>query len=245
MGAAQQAGPPPSGHRWRSERRIWRGVGTLAGAAVILFGVGQTWTTLVRQDSVRPERYPSSVTALELDLQGASASITATGDDRLAVLQSERWTLSRPKISSVVVGNTLRISARCPQVLGINEPSCSVGLDIGAPPSTAVTVKTTSGDTRIRGLSGDLSLRTTSGSIVLDDVSGRLAAQLTSGSLSAQHVSSAEVQAHATSGSVDLQFAAPPQRLAVTATSGSITAGCRRAAPTGSTRTARPTWTRR
>lgn len=106
----------------------------------------------------------------------------------------------KPQISSVVVGNTLKISASCPRVLGINEPSCSVGLDIGAPASTAVTVKSTSGDTRISGLSGDLSLRTTSGSIELEGVSGRLAAQLTSGKLTARRVSSAEVQAHTTSG---------------------------------------------
>ncbi|WP_329583835.1 DUF4097 domain-containing protein [Kitasatospora sp. NBC_01250] len=227
MTAAQQGEPRPQG----AERRAWRVVGTLAGAAVILFGAGQTWTSLVRQTSIRPDRYPSTVTALELDLQNASATVTAGGDDQIAVQQAERWTVRQPQISRVVVGNTLKISARCPKVLGIDEPSCSVDLDIGAPASTAVTVRSTSGDTRIRGLSGDLSLRTTSGSFQLDDVSGRLAAQLTSGTLNAQRVSSAQVQAHTTSGSLNLQFVAPPQDLSVTATSGSLTAGL----PPGST----------
>ncbi|MFF7632066.1 DUF4097 family beta strand repeat-containing protein [Kitasatospora sp. NPDC008050] len=221
MASAQQAADRPGG----GERRAWRVVGTLAGAGVLLFGAGQTWTSLVRQTSIRPNLYPSTVTALELDLQNANATITAGGDDQLSVQEAERWTVSQPQISRVVVGSTLKISARCPKVLGINEPSCSVELDIGAPASTAVTVRSTSGDTKIRGLSGDLSLRTTSGSIELDKVSGRVAAQLTSGSLTAQRVSSAQVQAHTTSGSLDLQFAAPPQSVSVTATSGSVTAG--------------------
>ncbi|MGF1426029.1 DUF4097 family beta strand repeat-containing protein [Kitasatospora sp. LaBMicrA B282] len=211
------------------ERRIWRSVGTLAGAAVVLFGAAQTWTSLVRQGAVHPQTFPN-VTALELDLQDASTTIRATpgGPERggaVSLRQSEHWTVSRPQITVMTINHTLRISARCPQVLGITEPSCSVGLDIDAPPSTAVTVKSTSGDTTIHDLSGSLNLHTNSGSIELDGVSGRVNAQLSSGSLTGQRLASSAVQAVTTSGSVDLQFAAAPRTLALTCTSGSLNAG--------------------
>ncbi|MDH6118672.1 DUF4097 family beta strand repeat-containing protein [Kitasatospora sp. GAS204B] len=205
------------------ERRIWRSIGTLSGVLVVLVGAGQTWSGLVRQSAVRPASYPSGVTALELDVQNASVSVTATDKDHVTVQQVEHWTVSRPVVTRTVVDNTLRISARCPQVLGISEPSCSVGLDIGAPLATAVTLTSSSGDTRIRGLAGDLSLRSYSGSIQLDDVSGRIAARLTSGSISGTNISSAEVQAAVTSGSVDLGFAAPPRSTALNCSSGSLT----------------------
>ncbi|WP_329564033.1 DUF4097 family beta strand repeat-containing protein [Kitasatospora sp. NBC_01266] len=229
MSAAEQLAASGTGRG--SERRIWRGVGTLAGAVVILISAGQTWTSLVRQSSVHPTLYSSRITALELDLQDANATISPALDNRLAVQQSEHWTVGKPVVTPKVEGHTLRISTRCPQVLGITEPSCSVGLDIAAPPGTAVTIKSTSGDTRIRGLTGALSLRSYSGSIELDDVSGRIAAQLTSGSLTGQHLTSTQVQAAVTSGAVDLQFAAPPHAVALACTSGSLHAGL----PPGST----------
>ncbi|MCX4749108.1 DUF4097 domain-containing protein [Kitasatospora sp. NBC_01287] len=221
----ESAGPGPR------ERQVWRQVGTLAGAVVVLLGAGQTWTSLVRQAAVRPDPYPSSITALELDLQDSTANIDATTQGHVAVRETEHWTVSRPQVTRTITDHTLRISARCPQLLGVSEPACSVDLDIAAPPGTAVAIRSNSGATRIRGLSGALSLRTNSGSIELDGISGRVDAQLTSGSINGQRLASAEVQAAVTSGSMDLGFAAAPRTLALACTSGSINVGL----PPGST----------
>ncbi|GAA1215884.1 hypothetical protein GCM10009665_02110 [Kitasatospora nipponensis] len=204
-----------------AEARRWRSLAVAVLAIVALLGGGQAWFLLGEQESrSAPTRYPASVTSVELDLQDASASVRGNQAGELTVVEQSVWLLNRPQVQQTVVGHTLRISAHCPRVMGIAAPGCSATLELRVPSATAVTLRTTSGQAAISDLTGNLSLRGTSGRIALDNDSGRIAAHLTSGQLVGRYLGATVVQAAATSGSLDLEFAATPDEVTLSTTSG-------------------------
>ncbi|MDH6131701.1 hypothetical protein P3T37_001075 [Kitasatospora sp. MAA4] len=206
------------------EGRAWRIVGGVVAVLLLMTGAGEAWAVLVEQNTTVPTHYSASVTAVELDLPDGSLNVTAGPDDGLTVSQHLNWMLSRPSVEQSLVGRTLRIKVRCPRILGIGEPACDVGLDLQVPPTTAVTVRMTSGYGRISGVSGDLSLHATSGELDLNGVSGQVSADVTSGLVKGTDLAAAQVEASATSGRVELGFSRAPDQLALTASSGSVSA---------------------
>ena len=213
------------------EGRTWRTIGALVAVIVLVTGAGEAWAVLAEQHTTVPSRYSALVTAVELDLQDGSLQVTTGADDALTVSQHLDWSLGRPSVEQSQAGSTLRIKVRCPRVLGIGEPACNVGLDLQVPPTTALTVRMTSGYSRISGVSGDLSLHATSGELDLDGVSGQVAADVTSGLVKGTDLSAAQVRASATSGRVQLGFRQAPDRLTLSSASGSVAA----VVPRGST----------
>jgi hypothetical protein len=213
------------------ERRVWRPAGLVLAVLVIMIGAGRAWGSLTEQTDSEPIRIPGPISALDLDLDGASADISPGADGQAGVQQYLDWTFRRPIVEQTTTGRLLRIKVRCPSILGISEPTCSVALNIQVPSTTAVTVRMSSGSAKVSGLSGDLNLRSSSGSIELDGDSGRISAHSTSGQIRGQGLTSSDVQATLTSGQLGLGFATPPDRVVVNATSGEATV----TVPTGST----------
>jgi hypothetical protein len=208
------------------ERRLWRGLAVLVAGAAVLAGTVEGWAVMVEQRSVSaPVRYTEPITGVELDLQNTGATVTAGPDHEVTVGQTTRWLLRRPQVERSLVGQTLRITVRCPQVAGIGDPGCGSDLSVTVPSATAVRVTASSGTAKVVGLSGPLALRATSGALELDGDSGRIVAQVTSGDLSGRNLAAPELQAAASSGSLDLHFTEPPQRVALAARSGSINLG--------------------
>lgn len=206
------------------ERRIWRRLGGLLLAALLVAGAGQAWTAMAEQNDSVPSAFPGSITALDLDLEAGSATITGGSENAVTVRQDLNWTLRRPQVQQTVSGHTLRISVHCPAVLGIGQPGCGAALEIRVPPATAVTARITSGQTTVTGLSGDLSLRATSGEVDLNKVSGRIAAKVSSGRIAGTNLTSANVRAEVNSGEVALGFATAPDDVTLISSSGSISA---------------------
>ncbi|MFE9423467.1 DUF4097 family beta strand repeat-containing protein [Kitasatospora sp. NPDC006697] len=206
-----------------TEYRRWRVIGVVATVLLVLLGAGQAWRALAQQDGSENFRYTQRITALDLDLQNASARISPGLDGDVVVGLATRWTVDRPVVTREVVGQKLRITVRCPDVFPVSTP-CSSSLTIGVPVQTSVTVRGSSADTKIVGLSGDLNLHAGSGSFELDDVTGKVAAQVTSGSVKGKGLASRQVQAQVTSGSADLSFISPPDSVSLSAGSGEVTA---------------------
>ncbi|MDH6110440.1 hypothetical protein P3T36_003478 [Kitasatospora sp. MAP12-15] len=223
-------GQPAADGGGTMQRRLWRTLGVLVAAVVMVIGAGEAGGLLAGQSSTVSSRY-TSVTAVVLDLQEGSADVIAGSDDAVVLTPQLNWTLRRPRVEQTLDGHTLRISVSCTRILGIGEPGCSVALDLQVPAATAVTVRMTSGYGRIAGLSGALDLRGTSGELDLDRDSGPIDARLTSGRISGMRLASAGVRASTDSGQTDLAFAQPPDQLTLACDSGSV----RATVPPGST----------
>ncbi|MCC9309983.1 DUF4097 domain-containing protein [Kitasatospora sp. RB6PN24] len=206
------------------EYRRWRAIGLLAAALLMVLGAGQTWHLVAQQAGVTNYVYQSRITALELNLENASARIRPGSDGTVTVSQTSRWTLGRPRITRELDGTVLKIDMRCPGVVPVGSMGCDADFDITAPVNAAVRVRGSSTDTTISGLTGDLNLNATSGTFHLFDVSGRLSADVTSGSVTARGVASAEVRTSVSSGSADLAFVTAPHLLSMAAGSGSVRA---------------------
>jgi type II secretory pathway pseudopilin PulG len=206
------------------EYRRWRAVGVLAAALLIVLGAGQAWRVLAQQAGANNYVYQDGITAVDLEMDDASARIVPSQDGRVLVSQVSRWTLSAPEITRELDGSTLRISMHCASLVAIGPLGCTTDFVIAVPPATAVTVNGGNSDTNIKGLTGDLKLTASSGSFELAGVSGRLSAQVSSGSVTGTAITSADVEARVSSGSADLTFAAPPQALVMAAGSGSVRA---------------------
>ncbi|MFI9273742.1 DUF4097 family beta strand repeat-containing protein [Kitasatospora sp. NPDC052896] len=202
------------------EQRVWRPAGLVLAVLVILIGAGQAWGALTEQTESEPTQVLGPISALDLDLDDASARISPGAEGQVGIQQNLDWTFRRPVVEQTLIGRLLRIKVRCPSILGVGEPTCSVALSINVPRATAVTVRLSSGSAKVSGLSGELSLRSSSGSIELDGDSGRISAHSTSGQIQGQGLTSQDVETTLTSGQLSLGFTAPPARVAVSATSG-------------------------
>ncbi|MFE3113445.1 DUF4097 family beta strand repeat-containing protein [Kitasatospora indigofera] len=202
--------------------RVWRLVGGLVMAVVLVLSGSQAMGVLVRQHTVRDKTYALAARELVLDTTGAEVRIEPGLPGQVLVRSSLDWTLRKPLVAMLWEGDTLKVTVRCDRMLDLGGLGCGVGLDIRVPAATAVTGLSTSGSVEVRGLTGDVRLRSGSGAVVLTGLGGRVTARSGSGSVWGTALASARVEVGTGSGDARLAFARPPDTVTASTTSGEL-----------------------
>ncbi|MGK4583393.1 DUF4097 family beta strand repeat-containing protein [Kitasatospora sp. HPMI-4] len=191
---------------------------------ITLLGGGVTaWSELNHQRRTAHRTFWQSsnpIRTVEVSSGSAQVLVEAGAPDRVTVKEDLGWVVSRPSVSTQVVGSTLRVAVSCGGPIPVI--GCSVALDIQVPTETEVHTQNSSGGTLICGVSGEIRARTTSGRLQLEGVSGPVWAKSTSGNITARELGAPVVDAASSSGQVDLGFALPPGSVTATTVSGAV-----------------------
>lgn len=192
-------------------------VGIVGVAAVGIFG----WGVLTTQTTTQAKTYRQPITALHVDGDAASVSVTAGAPNqvltRRAAEVTQGWT---PTVTEAWSGTVLRVTLRCPS--SVFGRKCRIAYDVTVPPGTVVDVRTDSGKLAVRDLSGKVTMSTSSGELRASGLSGPLTVRADSGEIKATALRSPNVHVTADSGSVALGFSAPPKSVNVSVDSGSV-----------------------
>ncbi|MFF1868649.1 DUF4097 family beta strand repeat-containing protein [Kitasatospora herbaricolor] len=222
-GRGPGAGPEaPAAAGTPREQRVWRLAGGLGMAVVLVLGGSQAWAALVQQHTSSVKEYQRAARVLVLDTGRATVRIEPGRSDRVVVRTDLDWTLRQPEVSMLWEDDVLRVSVSCNRLLDTGRFGCGTRLDVQVPADTRVTGRNSSGHTEVRGLTGDVQLRTTSGSVRLAGLTGRLTVGSTSGVVRGEGLTSRAVEVDTASGTVDLAFAAAPDSVVASSTSGSL-----------------------
>ncbi|MGW4378630.1 DUF4097 family beta strand repeat-containing protein [Kitasatospora sp. NPDC004531] len=202
------------------ERRIWRIIGVLVLACVLVGGAATTGAALVQQDTVREKTYFDAIGRLEIDSGPALVAVRAGGTDRVIVTERVGWSLRRPAVSQRIDADKLSISVDCPEARMLF--GCAVALEIQVPAATAIKARSGSGRTEILDISGDTSAETGSGQIELNRVSGPVWVKSGSGQIIGTGLASAETKALSSSGQITLQYDRAPSSVTARLASGNL-----------------------
>lgn len=146
---------------------LLRVIGPIVVAGMIAFGVLAVITTFFRQSVQHTATLRGDVRQLVVrtdvgDIRLHPSSNAGTGK----VSSTETWSFDRPKVSTSLENGVLTVTGRCSN-RPISTGYCSVDLDITAPASAAVTVRSSTGDVSLNGLSGTIRATTSTGDITL------------------------------------------------------------------------------
>ena len=163
--------------------------GWLVTVSACLVGGGLALTalawTLSMERRVASYSVRGAVNGVVLDLAAADAElIGGEENDALRVVRTERFAFGHgPVIRREAGGGILRIHVRCPETL---IGSCSSGYQLRVPANLQVTVRTTTGDVRVRGYRGSAVIDTGSGDVSITGFCGlELRARSASGDVGA------------------------------------------------------------
>ena len=130
---------------------------------------------------------------------------------QIRVVRTWHWSASRPADAATPLTGpadshgTATIDNRCGGGFGFD--NCSVDLDITMPPETALQISITTGDVRVDGSAGPLQVRSATGDIT------------------ATGLRTADPVLEAGVGDVSAHFAAPPDEVHVSSTTGDVVVG--------------------
>ncbi|MER5731447.1 hypothetical protein ABT084_24465 [Streptomyces sp. NPDC002138] len=231
VGPASPAGPaspvgPASGSERPRRRTAWTVAAVLSALLIVAPGAWWAWShhgapvsgTLSGGSADR------AVTALEIDAGEAAVTVTPRADQRVEYRAVVRWSLRRPEIEESRLGDTLRLTPRCPGTGGALGAGlgCTVDLAVSVPAGIPVKVTGTSGKIEISGLGGAVDVATDSGRLRLTALRGPLRAEVASGSLEATALTSPSADLRAESGSAVAAFLTPPDRITARSASGKV-----------------------
>ncbi|OKJ10354.1 DUF4097 family beta strand repeat-containing protein [Kitasatospora sp. CB01950] len=210
----------PAAEPSAGERRIWRIIGVLVLACVLVGGAATTGAALVQQDIVRERTYFDAIHRLDIDSGPAQVTVRAGGTDRVVVTERVGWSLRRPAVSQQLGADTLSVVVDCPEARVLF--GCAVALEIQVPAATAITSHSGSGRTEILDIAGATTAETGSGQIELNRVSGAIQAKSGSGQIIGAGLTSAEAKVVSSSGQITLQYDRPPNSVTARLASGDL-----------------------
>ncbi|MFB7982282.1 hypothetical protein [Streptomyces vinaceus] len=225
MSGGGGGGDRGDGRGRRPRRTAWIVVAVLSAVLVVAPAARQVWAyastesgTLSGGSGERP------VSAVEIDAGGADVRITPRSDGRVAYEAQARWSVAAPEIEESWLGDTLRLTARCPAVADLVASGfdCSVDLGVTVPAGIPVKVTAGSGTVSVSGLGGSVDAEVGAGTLLLSALRGPLRASIGSGSLDASGLSSAQAEIRAGAGSAVARFAAPPEQVTARAGTGRV-----------------------
>ncbi|MFI0350605.1 hypothetical protein [Actinomadura sp. 9N407] len=215
-------------------RGVWVALAIGTAVVVVLPAALWVWGMAIRRTATATDTYRRPITDVEIDGGGARVTV-GPGTARPGTAQETRaaqetrvvsrltWALSKPKVEKIWAGELLLIRFSCDGGRWVyRDLECGANIDVQVPPEVRVRVQTGSGHVSVRGITGDLRLEAGSGAVDLADVRGRIWARSSSGQISGTGLTSPLVEADVGSGRLEFGFASPPQRVKVSAGSGSV-----------------------
>ncbi|MBT2406136.1 MULTISPECIES: DUF4097 domain-containing protein [unclassified Streptomyces] len=215
-----RSAPPRPGHRL-----AWIVSALLSAVFVVVPATLQVWAygstesrTLLGGSDGRP------VTALEIVAGDANVTVTPRSDQQVGYRAEVSWSLKAPTIEASWLGETLRLSPRCPGEGAVLTAGvgCSIQLGVAVPVGIPVKVTAGSGRVDISGLGGTVDVEVASGEVNLTGLRGALRADVGSGMLRATDLTSAQADIRVGSGRAVAAFITPPDRVTARAGSGRL-----------------------
>ncbi|MDX3535840.1 hypothetical protein PV721_15995 [Streptomyces sp. MB09-01] len=210
--AARAPAPAPAGP---GQRLAWTVAALLSALLVVAPATWQAWSygstrsdTLVGGSGGRP------VSALEIVGGDADVTVTPRADRQVGYRATIGWSLKAPTIEESWLGDTLRLTPRCPgEEFWPAAGSCSVRLGVTVPEGIPVKVTAGSGRVFLSGLGGAVDTEVDSGRVDLVGLRGALRAKVGSGSLRATGLTGPEAEFRVGSGRADAAFVTPPDQV--------------------------------
>ncbi|WP_159047359.1 hypothetical protein [Streptomyces sp. XY332] len=210
---------------WRPQRVAWIVAAVLSAVFVVAPAARQVWAyTSTESGTLSGGSGERPVAAVEIDAGGADVRVTPRSDRQVVYRAEVRWSLTAPEIEESWLGDTLKLTPRCPAVGAVVESGlgCSVDLGVTVPAGIPVKVSAGSGTVDISGLAGAVDAEVGAGRLRLTALRGPLRASVGSGSLEASGLSSPQADLRAGAGSAVARFAAPPQQVTARAGAGHL-----------------------
>ncbi|MFJ3203992.1 hypothetical protein [Streptomyces sp. NPDC086989] len=211
--------------RWRPQRVAWTVAAALSAVLVLVPAAWQGWAyASTEHGTLSGASGERAVTAVEIEAGGADVRVTPRSDRQVVYQADVRWSLTAPRIEESWLGDTLKLTPRCPGAAGLVEsgPGCSVDLDVTVPAGIPVKVTAGSGTVSVSGLAGAVDAEVGAGQLLLTALRGPLRASVGSGSLEASGLTSPQADLRAGAGSAVASFAAPPDRVTARAGAGRV-----------------------
>ncbi len=158
---------------------------------------------------------------IELDLGAGGIELIGRSGD--AIVSGQRIVdrgLAKPTFSEEIIGNTLRLTAKCPDFAGFN---CGSRYVLSVPADIDISGSSSGGSITITGVTGALTLHSSGGDITIGDPIGPLQLSTSGGGISVTGGRSAEVVASSTSSGVSLEFLQSPTTVDAETSSGAVT----------------------
>ncbi len=204
----------------RAKRRSLLTLGGLFTAATIGFCCFLL-LSLMAHEQVTTEIRFTEVERIEFDL--GAGGIELTGGPGGSIASGRRILdrgLTKPAFSEHVVGNTLMISASCPDFSAFN---CGARYELTVPAGVEISGTSSGGSITITGVTGAVTVDSSAGDIVVGDPAGPLMLATSGGGISVMGGRSADVTARSTSAGVSLEFTTSPTRVDAESSFGDVT----------------------
>ncbi|MEU7604902.1 hypothetical protein AB0B78_35985 [Streptomyces sp. NPDC040724] len=205
--AAAPAGP--------GQRLAWTVAALLSALLVVAPATWQVWSYgTARSDTLTGGSGGRPVTALEIVGGDADVTVTPRADRQVGYRATVGWSFKAPTIEESWLGDTLRLTPRCPgEELWPAAGPCSVRLGVTVPEGIPVKVTAGSGRVLLSGLGGAVDTEVDSGRIDLVGLRGALRAKVGSGSLRATGLTGPQAEFRVGSGRADAVFVTPPDQV--------------------------------
>ncbi|MER7462350.1 hypothetical protein [Streptomyces sp. NPDC097981] len=213
------------GGRGRPQRVAWIVAAVLSALLVVAPAAWQVWAyTSTESGTLSGDSGERRVSAVEIDAGSADVHVSPRSDRQVTYQAAVRWSAAAPRIEESWLGDTVKLTPRCPAVGALVEAGigCSVDLAVTVPADVPVKVTAGSGTAVISGLGGAVDAEVGAGVLRLNALRGPLRASIGSGSLEASGLTSPQADIRAGAGSAVAGFVAPPERVTARAGAGRL-----------------------
>ncbi|MEU9163653.1 DUF4097 family beta strand repeat-containing protein [Streptomyces sp. NPDC048424] len=223
--SAPAPAPAPAPDRDRPGQRLaWTVAALLSALLVVAPAAWQAWSYgNTRSDTLIGDSGGRPVSALEIVGGDADVTVTPRADREVGYRATIGWSLRAPTIEQSWLGDTLRLTPRCPgEEFWPAAGPCSVRLGVTVPEGIPVKVTAGSGRVLLSGLGGAVDAEVDSGRVELVGLRGALRAKIGSGTLQATGLTGPQAEIRIGSGRADAAFATPPDRVSARVGSGRL-----------------------
>jgi len=217
---------PPRPHTWLISGAVVTVV-SLAGAVIA------TWFWLAGPQAVASVTVPGSqpvqsitqnqtyhhpISRIELNLSAGDLALSSGAPGEVTVQRKLRWTSSEPQVTQDWDGDTLRITAVCPNA----QRDCTANYTVQIPAEVTVQAHTAAGAVTVRDVTGDLNLIDDAGRTELDNVTGALQVRSAAGDIIGHRLGSRHVKLSSSAGLVSVGFGSVPDSVTATSAAGQV-----------------------
>jgi hypothetical protein len=203
-----------STRKLRSTAALLAAAGLGAGALSACDEMGALQEKKSEQQS---ETYQQKVTLIEIDLDAGGITMVKGDAGEVSVDRSLQWKNTKPTVREEWDGETLRISAVCP-----DDDGCSVDYSLRVPESVAVRADTEAGDVSIRDLTKDLDIDSQAGEVNVENATGKVRIHGDSGNITSRGLRSSNVDVQTKSGNITLTFVTAPSSAKAVTDAGAV-----------------------
>ena len=201
-------------------RRLAIGVGAVIMLATIATGTSTAIGLVAREKLTEPFTINGTVRHVVINMDAGSVVLRGTSADGVTGTRRIERSYRAPTYSEKLDGDTLTITASCPNVFLGN--FCSVVYELAVPADVTVQAVSDGGNIISNAVTGDLDLSSSAGGIDVTGAKGRLQLSSSAGNVDVNNSRSPEVNAHSSAGDVRIELLDAPTKIEADSSAGSV-----------------------